>query len=121
MGNHLKNKIRIALSLAVLTVFSIASETHPQAGSSTEGSGTKSKTKAPIVDDGRYDYGLSQPVYKKIIAEQKVKIPLPDGTILRGDIYRPDAPGRFPVIIAEAPYPRYNKIHPGVTEEDRLG
>lgn len=66
-------------------------------------------------DDGRYDYGLSQPVHE-VIFERNVEIPMRDGRKLRGDVFRPDAPGRFPVIMAEAPYPRYLKIQPGVDD-----
>ena len=62
----------------------------------------------PYVDDGRYDYGLSQPnPALKVKVDYEVEIPMRDGTKLRGDVYRPDAPGSFPVIMAEAPYPRY--------------
>lgn len=72
------------------------------------------------VDDGRYDYGLSQPVYG-IILEKGVFIPTRDGTRLKADIFRPDAPGRFPVIMAEAPYPRYIKVQPGVDDTGGVG
>lgn len=57
-------------------------------------------------DDGRYDYGLSQPEYG-IRLEKGIRIPMRDGTELHGDVFRPDATGRFPVIMAEAPYPRH--------------
>ncbi|MEM1798107.1 MAG: CocE/NonD family hydrolase [Candidatus Jordarchaeales archaeon] len=66
-------------------------------------------------DDGRYDYGLSQPVYD-VIFEKNVEIPVRDGRKLRGDIFRPNAPGKFPVIMAEAPYPRYLNVLPGVDD-----
>jgi len=33
-----------------------------------------------------------------------VAIPLPDGTMLRADLYRPAAPGRYPVLLAWSPY-----------------
>lgn len=39
-----------------------------------------------------------------IIVERDVQIPVRDGTILVGDIFRPDAPGRFPVILGAHPY-----------------
>ena len=59
------------------------------------------------VDDGRYDYGLSQPNESYAVkVENDVMITMRDGAVLRGDVYRPDAEGRFPVIMAEAPYPR---------------
>jgi predicted acyl esterase len=83
-----------------------------------------SKRQAPAdlsgIDDGRYDYGLSQPEYG-IKFERKVKIPMRDGTKLIGDVFRPDAPGRFPVIMAEAPYPRYMNYQPGVDDSGGVG
>jgi predicted acyl esterase/plastocyanin len=73
------------------------------------------------VDDGRYDYGLSQPTGYGIKSEHNIEIPVRDGTKLRADLYRPDGPGRFPVIMAEAPYPRYQKIHVGVDDNGGVG
>jgi predicted acyl esterase len=40
---------------------------------------------------------LSQPVHKMKI-EKDVDIPMRDGTILKADVFRPDAPGTFPVL-----------------------
>jgi hypothetical protein len=39
-----------------------------------------------------------------MVADRDVKITMPDGTILDGDVYRPDAPGKFPVILGISPY-----------------
>jgi predicted acyl esterase len=40
-----------------------------------------------------------------LVVERDVKVRLPDGTTLDGDIWRPDAPGeRFPVILGAHPY-----------------
>lgn len=72
------------------------------------------------VDDGRYDYGLSQPAYD-IKFERAIMIPMRDGTRLVGDLFRPDAPGRFPVIMAEAPYTRYMTVQPGVDDNAGVG
>jgi len=36
--------------------------------------------------------------------EHNVPLAMRDGTILRCDVYRPDHPGRFPVILARTPY-----------------
>ena len=41
---------------------------------------------------------LSQPTYKMKI-EKDVDIPMRDGTILKADVFRPDAPGTFPVLM----------------------
>ena len=41
---------------------------------------------------------LSQPTFKMKI-EKDVDIPMRDGTILKADVFRPDAPGTFPVLM----------------------
>jgi putative CocE/NonD family hydrolase len=33
-----------------------------------------------------------------------VPVPMPDGTVLRADVYRPSAEGRYPVIMTHGPY-----------------
>lgn len=38
--------------------------------------------------------------------ETDVEIAMRDGTVLRADVYRPDAPGRFPVVLERTPYNR---------------
>lgn len=68
------------------------------------------------VDDGRYDYGLSQPDIPGMIIEYDSDIPVSDGTILKGDIFRPDAPGTYPVIMAQGPFPRQMDSHLGVDD-----
>jgi len=48
---------------------------------------------------------VSQPRDYKLIVEKDVKIPLRDGTVLYGDIFRPDGgDGKFPVIMNIGPY-----------------
>lgn len=39
-----------------------------------------------------------------VVVERDVRIPVRDGTILVGDLFRPDAPGRFPAILGVHPY-----------------
>lgn len=39
-----------------------------------------------------------------VAVDRDVKVRLPDGTHLDGDVYRPDAPGKFPVILGAHPY-----------------
>ncbi|MCA9985356.1 MAG: CocE/NonD family hydrolase, partial [Anaerolineales bacterium] len=46
---------------------------------------------------------LSQPQYD-IIMERDVPIPMRDGTILRANVYRPKAEGRFPVLVERVVY-----------------
>jgi uncharacterized protein len=45
----------------------------------------------------------SPPIYE-VHCEPDVPIILPDGTVLRGDLYRPKADGAFPTLIAWSPY-----------------
>jgi uncharacterized protein len=40
----------------------------------------------------------------KIVKEENVPVPMRDGVTLRADVFRPDAPGRFPVILMRTPY-----------------
>jgi uncharacterized protein len=46
---------------------------------------------------------LSQPTYR-VIEELDVKIPMHDGVRLSANIYRPDAAGKFPVLLMRTPY-----------------
>jgi putative CocE/NonD family hydrolase len=39
-----------------------------------------------------------------VVTETAVPITMPDGTVLRANVYRPDAPGRFPVLLFQNPY-----------------
>jgi predicted acyl esterase len=54
---------------------------------------------------GRDYVNLSAPEYG-IARENSVKVPVRDGTILLADIWRPNSEGRFPALLAAAPYPR---------------
>ena len=40
----------------------------------------------------------------RVIRERNVMVPMRDGTRLAADIFRPDAPGRFPVLVSRGPY-----------------
>ena len=54
---------------------------------------------------GREYPNLSQPLYARV-REDDISVPMRDGTPLLADVHRPDAPGRFPVLVAASPYPR---------------
>ncbi|MGH9432989.1 MAG: CocE/NonD family hydrolase, partial [Terriglobia bacterium] len=41
---------------------------------------------------------------------QNVPVKMRDGVILRADIYRPDAPGKFPVLLERTPYNKANEV-----------
>jgi len=44
------------------------------------------------------------PEYPKIIQERDVMVPMRDGVRICVDIYRPDAPGKFPALLSFAPH-----------------
>ncbi|MGH9559626.1 MAG: CocE/NonD family hydrolase, partial [Bryobacteraceae bacterium] len=50
---------------------------------------------------------LSKPQYK-VVKEANVRVPMRDKVTLAADIYRPDAPGKFPAILERTPYSRAN-------------
>jgi putative CocE/NonD family hydrolase len=41
---------------------------------------------------------------QKIIVEKDLEIPMRDGCVLRGDLFRPDTPEKLPVLLARTPY-----------------
>src|SRR5260370_34490871 len=43
-----------------------------------------------------------------ITVEHGVEVTMRDGTVLRADIYRPVAPGRFPVLLTRTPYDKHS-------------
>ena len=47
---------------------------------------------------------LTQSTELKVIRERNVMVPMRDGTRLATDVFRPDAPGRYPVLINRGPY-----------------
>lgn len=49
------------------------------------------------------DWSLSPRQYG-VIVEKRITIPVADGVELQADVYRPDAPGQFPVLFAPSPY-----------------
>jgi putative CocE/NonD family hydrolase len=45
-----------------------------------------------------------------LIVERGVPVKMRDGTILRADIYRPNAPGKFPILLTRTPYDKNNDL-----------
>ena len=45
-----------------------------------------------------------KPLYDKMTQQRDVLVPMRDGVHLCIDIYRPDAPGKFPALLAIAPH-----------------
>ncbi|HLI81067.1 MAG TPA: CocE/NonD family hydrolase, partial [Candidatus Binataceae bacterium] len=57
----------------------------------------------------------SEPVYK-VIAERHLPMRTRDGITLYADVYRPDAPGKFPVLVCRTPYDKSQEL--ALTEKD---
>ncbi len=45
-----------------------------------------------------------RPVSERIRIESNIRVPMRDGVHLYADIYRPDRPGKFPVLVVRTPY-----------------
>jgi len=54
---------------------------------------------------GREYRDLSVPEHS-FTCDQDVAVPMRDGVELLADVFRPDRPGRYPVLVAASPYPR---------------
>jgi putative CocE/NonD family hydrolase len=54
----------------------------------------------------------SRPQYR-VLVERDVPMQTRDGVTLRADVYRPDAPGRFPVLLSRLPYNKNLRPRPG--------
>jgi putative CocE/NonD family hydrolase len=59
---------------------------------------------------------LSKPTYK-LKLQHNVPVPMRDGVELSADIYRPDADGRFPVLLQRTPY---SNNTPGAVDQSRF-
>ncbi len=46
----------------------------------------------------------------KVIVERDLEARMHDGTVLRADVYRPDGPGKFPVVLQRTPYDKQREI-----------
>jgi putative CocE/NonD family hydrolase len=55
------------------------------------------------------DAKLSQPRYT-VLEEANVRVPMRDGVTLSTDIFRPDAPGKFPALLIRTPYGKATAI-----------
>jgi predicted acyl esterase len=54
---------------------------------------------------------LSKPQYRMVI-ERDVAVPMRDGVVLRADVFRPDAPGQFPGLLALSAYGKDSQSAP---------
>jgi uncharacterized protein len=46
----------------------------------------------------------------RVIVQQNVPVKMRDGVTLRADVYRPDSPGKFPVLLERTPYNKANDV-----------
>jgi len=75
--------------------------------------GAASAQDSRVVPALRYDETtLSKPAYR-VVMEANVRVPMHDGITLATDIWRPDAPGKFPVIMQRTPYNRAHALPAG--------
>jgi putative CocE/NonD family hydrolase len=51
-----------------------------------------------------------------VILEQNVPVKMRDGVTLRADVYRPDSPGKFPVLLERTPYNKANEVETGLKD-----
>src|SRR5580704_12860535 len=63
-------------------------------------------------------HAQTQPSYE-IVFEADVVMKTRDGVVLRADIYRPRAEGKFPVILNRSPYDKHIYISEGVASARR--
>src|SRR5215470_438254 len=54
-----------------------------------------------------------------VIIEHGVAVKMRDGTILRADIFRPSAPGKFPILLTHTPYDKRNDLDFSLKGVDR--
>ena len=59
---------------------------------------------APALLGSDSRFPVSDPPRNDILLENRVPVPMRDGTILYADVYRPLAEGRYPVLVARTPY-----------------
>jgi putative CocE/NonD family hydrolase len=52
----------------------------------------------------------------KVIVQQNVPVRMRDGVILRADVYRPNASGKFPVLLERTPYNKADEVETGYND-----
>jgi len=55
----------------------------------------------------------AQPGDHEFLVERNIEIPMRDGTILRADVWRPKAEGKYPVLIERTPYDKTSSSESG--------
>jgi putative CocE/NonD family hydrolase len=59
--------------------------------------------------------GKEAPMYKRVILERSVAIPMRDGTLTYADIFRPDTDNRVPAILSRTPYSKESLLNHTLT------
>ena len=55
-----------------------------------------------------------------MMIERDVPVPADDGVVLRADVFRPEGPGRYPVILSYGPYAKGLAFQEGYADQWRL-
>ena len=58
----------------------------------------------------------TRPESSSIRVESNVPVPMRDGTLLYADVYAPDGPGRFPVLLQRTPYDKTTPLTMGMLD-----
>lgn len=76
----------------------------PQPGPPVPTTGAGSLTPSPVFSFARGpDFSFCRIMFN-IVRDYDVASPMRDGVLLRGTVFRPDAPGRFPALVVRSPY-----------------
>src|SRR6266404_6790679 len=77
-------------------------------------SGNVDLTRSRIIgNQGSDDMPQDSPPQYRVLVEKDVPMTTRDGLTLRADVYRPDALGRFPVLLSRLPYNKNLRPRPG--------
>ena len=57
-----------------------------------------------------FTFPLQSLAADSVIIEHGVAVKMRDGTILRADIFRPNAPGKFPILLTRTPYDKRHDL-----------
>jgi hypothetical protein len=95
-----------AALLATVALSGCRVERPPAPGAGGSAGGTALRAASPSAAGGRGDY-------PNMIVEKNVAVPMRDGVVLRADVYRPDAAGRFPTLVNRTPYGKDGMLEGG--------
>jgi putative CocE/NonD family hydrolase len=98
---------RAAMVFALITCAAAAAPGPAAAGSHRARRGApspKTRNSQPSPAASWSSYRYDRPARYGVVTETAIPITMPDGTVLRANVYRPDAPGRFPVLLFQNPY-----------------